>query len=141
MAVLTAKSAVTQIQRQAEKIKSDETQRFPEAASVGDSWRQGDVYVTLLAGVPVGAEKLQSPPRQLAEGTTQGSRHCLDSLDGVTAYRLPNPGMLDGPILVLEQERTVTHPEHGDVVLPPGCYGISYQRSLDADERERRVAD
>jgi hypothetical protein len=138
---MTAELALTTIQDHAEKIKNDATQRFPEAATPGDCWRQGDVYITLLDGVPAGCEREKNPDMQLAPGTTQGSRHCLDSLKGVAVYRLPSPGMLDGPVIECRHERTITHPEHGDVVLPPGVYGITYQRNLDQDARERRVAD
>jgi hypothetical protein len=141
MKTMTAEKALTKIQNQAERIKSDETQRFPEAASVGDTHRQGDVYITLLAAVPDVAKRETKPAAQLAPGTTQGSRHILDSMDGVAMYRLPNPGMLDGPIVECRKERTITHPEHGDVILPPGVYQISYQRDLDAEDRERRVLD
>ena len=111
------------------------------AATPGDSWRQGDVYITLLAGLPEEVVSEGQPGLQLAPGTSQGSRHCLDNLDGVQVYRLRRPGMLDGPILATTRERTITHPEHGDLVLPPGTYAISYQRSMDAEERQRRVED
>jgi len=141
MTTITAEKALQEISSRAERIKNDETQRFPEAASPGDSWRQGDVYITLLAGRPIDAVKQEHPGKQLAPGTTQGSRHCLDSLAGVTIYRLPNPQMLDGPIIECKKERTITHPEHGNVILPPGIYAISYQRSVDAEERQRRVED
>jgi hypothetical protein len=141
MATMTAEKALKKISAQAEKIKNDQTQRFPEAATPGDSWRQGDVYITLLAGRPIDAVAEKATGTQLAPGTTQGSRHCLDSLVGVKFYRLPNPGMLDGPIIECRTERTITHPEHGDVVVGPGVYAISYQRSIVAEERQRRVED
>lgn len=139
-ATITAERALRDVQRGAEKIKNDELQRFPEAASPGDSVRQGDVYVTLLDRVPAGATPI--PFRaQLADGNTQGSRHCLDSSQGVQLYRLPEPGMLDGPVVELAESRTLTHPEHGDWLLPVGTYQISYQRNLDSEERERRAID
>jgi len=139
-ATLTAEKAIGKLTAQAEAIKCDALQRFPEAASPGDGVRQGDVYVELLAKRPTGCKKI--PFRaQVAEGTTQGSRHCLDSAEGVTMYALKEPGPLDGPVLVLKRERTLTHPEHGDWVLPPGTYQISFQRDLDAEDRERRVMD
>ena len=139
--VLDAETVLVQIQEQAEKIKNDETQQFPEAASPGDSWRQGDIYITLLDKVPDPSLAESKPKKQLAPGTTQGSRHCLDSLEGVTIYSPTRPGMLEGPVILLREERAIEHPEHGDIVLPPGIYGISYQRSLDSEERERRVLD
>lgn len=136
---MTAVESFNRVKESAEAIKCDQPQRFPEAASVGDCWRQGDVYLTRLGEVPHGCRKIDQPEAQLAPGTTQGSRHVLDSLDGVTLYELDNATPLDGPVLETTCERTVTHPEHGDLVLPPGVYGVTYQRAY-ADEL-RRVAD
>ena len=68
----------------AERIKSDAKQNFPEAASVGDFCRQGDIYITLLAGVPANVIRDEKPGKQLAPGNTQGSRHCLSRMTGVT---------------------------------------------------------
>lgn len=142
-APMTAGEAIRTIQTDAEKIKSDERQEFSAAASPGDRFRQGDLYITLLPQVPASAKRVSPTRLQLAEGTTQGSRHCLDSAAGVEMFELEKPGQLDGPIFRLQETRTITHPEHGDVMLPGDgrCYGVTYQRDLDAEERERRVAD
>ena len=126
--------------QEAEKIKSDETQRFPDAASAGDCCRQGDVYLMLLDKIPPGAQKVVTPV-QLAPGNTQGSRHCLDSTEGVVAYQLKDGTEFDGPILKLNCERTITHPEHGDWILPAGIYAVGYQRTQDGLDRARRVQD
>jgi hypothetical protein len=136
---LTAEKSLGLVQSSAEAIRNDQPQNFPAAASPGDTWRQGDLYIELLAEVPAGAVPIAKPSKQLAPGETQGSRHILDSLAGVTMYRLAEPTVLDGPIVVLEKTRTLTHPEHGDVVLPPGTYGVTYQREY--AEELRRVAD
>ena len=125
----------------AEKIKSDERQQFPAAASVGDFVRQGDVYITLLGGIPKGSTVEKQPSRQLAPGNTQGSRHCLSSLSGVEVYRLKDATPYDGPVLDVSKPVTITHPEHGDWSLPCGVYGISYQRTEDSEGRIRRVQD
>lgn len=135
----TATESFHSVQSSAESIKSDDTQRFPEAASAGDTFRQGDIYIEKIAAVPASAERVRKPDAQLAPGTTKGSRHVLDSLDGVTMYRVANPSPLDGPIIDVATEREVTHPEHGNVILPAGVYAITYQRAW-ADEI-RRVAD
>jgi hypothetical protein len=132
---------VTGLIEGAKKIAKRETQCFSEAASIGDRVRQGDVFLTLLDRVPVGSKKMKSFPSQLAPGTTQGSRHTLDSTDGVTAYLRDGATEFDGPVLKLAEERTVCHPEHGDWVLPPGVYAVGYQRTQDAMDRARRVAD
>lgn len=125
----------------AEKIKNDETQRFPEAASVGDFVRQGDVFITLLDRVPSNCTLVKKPSSQLVSGNTQGSRHCVRSLRGVKVYGLSSPTVYDGPIIESKNEMTIEHPEHGDWVLPAGCYAISYQRTEDSEGGQRRVED
>lgn len=135
--MMTAKKSFEQVRQSAEKIKSDATQRFPEAASPGDCFRQGDLYIEKLDKLPAGCKR-KKPLAQLAPGTTQGSRHILDSLEGVAMYVKSDAAALDGPVLDCTLERTITHPEHGDVVLPIGVYGITYQRAY-ADELRRQA--
>lgn len=125
----------------AEAIKSDRLQSFPDAASVGDSVRQGDVYITLLAGVPSGCALVDKPSSQLAPGNTQGSRHCIKSLRSVRVFSIANPNVYDGPVIQSSKPMTIVHPEHGDWKLPAGCYAISYQRTEDSEGRQRRVQD
>ena len=127
------------IKESVEAIRSDATQRFPEAASFGDFWRQGDIYITLRESVPSRFVVSKKPNPQLAPGTTQGCRHVLDSLDGVTMYADPRGDALQGPMIESEVEREITHPEHGNVIIPPGCYEITYQRAY--AEELRRVQD
>ena len=121
-----------------EVIISDETQRFPEAACDGDGMRQGDVYIWKRDKLPANASAAKCV-LQLAPGTTKGSRHILDSSEGVSMFAVDDADALQGPWLKLDCERTATHPEHGDIVLPAGCYEITYQRAY-ADEL-RRVRD
>nr|WP_294560404.1 hypothetical protein [uncultured Rhodopila sp.] len=132
---------VSEVIETGKRVARRETQVFPDAASVGDCVRQGDIYLMLLDRVPRGAKKLGQVPRQLAPGTTQGSRHTLDSLDGVTAYELDDATEFDGPILCLACGRTVEHPEHGNWTLQPGVFAVGYQRTQDAVDRARRVED
>lgn len=138
MATMTAAKAYRQVAGHAEKIKNDEPQRVA-TCSPWDGWPQGDVLLVRLDALPDGCKKIARPDRQLAPGTTQGSRHCLDSLAGVTLYRLADPTPLDGPVILAEREFTVEHPEHGDITLPAGVWGVVYQRAF-ADEI-RRVQD
>ena len=137
----TTMDDVSRVSSVAESIKSDALQKFPEAASVGDTFRQGDIYITLLSGLPVGCSQIKNPAAQIAPGNTQGSRHCLSSLRGARLYLLPSANVYDGPVLDLNRKTTIAHPEHGDVVLPPGCYAISFQRTEDSEGRQRRVQD
>jgi hypothetical protein len=136
------KTATTKQQKSSQEcIISDAMQRFPESASVGDTVRQGDLYFMLIDSVPLGCVRIKKPSSQLAPGTTQGSRHCLSSIDGVECYSLKEPTVYDGPVLVVNQEVTVTHPEHGDWLLPCGIYAVTYQRTEDSEGRQRRVQD
>ena len=128
---------LTKIKKNAERIINDATQRFPEAASPGDVFRQGDVYIQLLDAMPKDSVKDDKPIQQLAPGTTQGSRHILDSLSGVTMFKMKNPSPLQGPVLKTTKERTITHPQHGDCVIGPGIYNITYQRAY-AEELRRQ---
>lgn len=111
----------------------------------GDEHRQGDLRIVRLSD---GFTKLQAaelariakPDRQLAPGTTQGSRHELASLDGITMFRMKHGTALDGPLLHAEQPFSILHPEHGDCVnLPAGDYAFPGQRAY--AEELRRVAD
>jgi len=133
--------SVRQVEQVAESIKSDATQRFPEAASLNDAVRQGDLYITLIANVPLAAKLVKKPSKQLAPGNTQGSRHCISNMRNVRVFANPQPSAYDGPILEVKKEVTIEHPEHGDWVLNPGCYAISYQRTEDSEGRIRRVQD
>lgn len=132
----TATQELKLIASQAECIKSNETQRFSEAAPFDSTWRQGDIYITLLEKIPKEFTQCKFEA-QLAPGTTKGSRHILS--DEVTMYKNPKADALTGPLFKNSDEVTVTHPEHGNVVLPPGIYGVTYQRAF--AEELRRVED
>lgn len=138
MATITATTAYLQVKQHAEKIRNDEAQRV-QTCSPGDAWAQGDLLLVCLDKLPRGAKPVNKTSRQLAPGTTQGSRHCLDSLDGLTLYTLDDATPLDGPVIHAEREFTVEHPEHGDVTLPAGVWGVVYQRAY--AEELRRVQD
>lgn len=181
-----------------EQIKNDAPQQFPEAASVGDAVRQGDIYIQKIDDVsetPLLYTRTLQPvfPLQLAEGNTKGSRHCLAHGDGVTVYNPVESGSREmfaqlaeirgistaepnwrprlqesewadrraqgggtnlltaqeatamlvcaGPILRLTKANTIAHPEHGDWLLPPGTYRITYQRTVARDNTVIRVWD
>lgn len=195
-------AALREAAERAEKIKNDAAQRFPEAASIGDAVRQGDIYIQLVDAItacPMFYRPDPEPsfPMQLADGNTKGSRHCLAHGNGVTVYKPVTIGSRElyidlapqygidaattsnivsavrnamwefenkarrakttsdhimdrdanemlafaGPIIVLEQENTITHPEHGDWILPPGSYRITYQRTMTRENTVARVLD
>ncbi|NBU72987.1 MAG: hypothetical protein EBS53_16355 [Bacteroidetes bacterium] len=202
-ATITIDQAISRVDEAVEKVKNDAEQRFPDAASVGDAVRQGDIYIQKIDDVtscPKLYRLLQNPqyPMQLAPGNTKGSRHMLEASDGATVYVLNVAEISDpddwqavrdstaalseevralaatiagtdeekenglirwsspasivadqiadalgfcGPIFNLTKEGKVSHPEHGDWVLPPGSYRITFQRTVASDRSIRRVLD
>lgn len=135
--MVTAISELKAIQKHAESIKNDETHELT-VMSVGDAWAQGDVLITCLESVPDGCEPIKSE-RQLAPGTTQGSRHCIVDLAGVEMFRMKDATPLDGPVFRSGGKVEIDHPEHGNLIVPPGTYGVTYQRQY--AEELRRVQD
>lgn len=143
--------AIETIEKHAEAIRSGdgpvrpgEAHTVSEAVTIDDEHPQGDLYVRRIESIPPGyarVDALAEPDRQLVPGQTQGSRHCLDSLDGVALHRPHRwgPGYegLLGPIVELTEPRTITHPKHGDLHLPVGIWQCGYQRSAVAERRAR----
>lgn len=133
-----------------ESVKPGQTVRFTEACTVNDRIWQGDLALTVMAGVPKEGYKLSKNSRssmstQLVVGNTEGAKHCLPNTEGVDVY-LPevwNADSLDGPILVCHKEATVVHPVHGHVVIPAGfVINCTYQRELDKETaKEIRARD
>lgn len=148
-ASMTAERAFAEVQAKAEQIKNDE-RAVIGTVSPGDVIRQGDIYLVALKRLPTG--KLTSE-RQLAPGNTQGSRHILtgacevyqcDPDAMIAAVRKVLPGaelyrVLMGPGVKALKECELTHPEHGDRLLPDGeCFAVVYQRAF-AEEVRRQM--
>jgi len=133
-----------QISAHAEGIKKDAAHEMA-TLEIGDEWRQGDVRLRRLpedafSRLHDRLELLADFDGQVAPGATLGSRHILDSIEGVTAYRLVGGTALDGPVVRIDRPRTLTHPEHGDCCnLPAGIYAFPGQRVF--AEELRRTAD
>lgn len=98
---VTVSKTLSDIAAAVEAIKNDGLQHFPEAASIGDAVRQGDVYIQLIDDADIAAAgplfvKMKEPVLQLAPGNTKGSRHCLESADGVEMWE---PELTDEGVL------------------------------------------
>lgn len=134
----TAVDAFKAVQSHVETIKNDE-HAIVGAMSPGDAYAQGDVLIVYVGeSIPKGWVK-DKQVSQLAPGNTQGSRHIISDMSGITIYKQPNANTLDGPGLVAEKDWTLTHPEHGDRTFGPGVYACQYQRAF--AEELRRVQD
>jgi hypothetical protein len=158
--VVTASSAFTGVMSSAEAIKNDETKTLG-SPSTGDNVRQGDIYIVFLGPREKfdldkvgGGEPITD--RQLAQGNTQGARHVLEGpaklfkpkdVNAVAAhinslrkgYNIP--GELVGPVCFLEGQCELTHPEHGNFIMPGGeVVAAVFQRDY-AEEEIRRTRD
>jgi hypothetical protein len=137
-----------------EVIVNDDA-KLHQAFGVGDVVCQGDLLIVGIATLPYSAKPRSR--RQLADGATQGSRHVLergevyDADPAEVAARIESATkrlvgvQYIGPVFVSPDAPTcddLTHPEHGNQGFPSGMIcAVVFQRSLDAEERERRVVD
>jgi hypothetical protein len=148
---MTANAAFREIASDVEKIKNDDRAVIGTMSS-GDVVVQGDVYLVCLDAEPTITGPANS--RQLAPGTTQGSRHIVvgecdvltvdaDSATEILNRLIPATKPHDqfiGPLVRAPRGCEVTHPEHGDRVLPAGTYLAVFQRSY-LEQEVRRTQD
>ena len=131
-----------EVQEILEKIQKEivlHQKKIVTGIKIGDVVRQGDLYLhRVLEGHPFG-EKTEN--RQLAPGTTKGSRHrVLEPAKVFIGTTLPEwvtgdgSNFLIGPYIESAEEIVVIHPEHADFYLPAGNYQVTYQM----DQRTRR---
>lgn len=108
---------------------------------------QGDVYLRRVVDAHPRGGALGT--RQVAVGTTVGSRHVVEG-EGVSVFEgreLPNGFRVPewttaeemlGPVVVATEPFTLTHPEHAHHKLPAGTYQVTYQADFST---RRRVSD
>lgn len=126
---------------QAEAAQNASSLRWVRVCKEGDEIRQGDIYLYPLDQEPAHGES--GADRQLAPGTTRGSRHIIEGEAEV--YATEAEDVLAGPIVHALERVTLTHPEHAHVSLPAGWYEVRYQRDFEVEAadavRIRRVFD
>lgn len=129
--------------------------KLHEVFDIGSVAHQGDLIIVRIAGLPKSARRREN--RQLADGSTQGSRHVMSRGDvydadaahvakliqDATGVRVERQYV--GPVFVSPaepSENDLTHPEHGHQGFPAGAVcAVVFQRNLDAEEQAARVAD
>lgn len=137
-----------------ERICNDDA-KLHQAFEVGDVAHQGDIIIVRIGSLPKTAKPRKS--RQLAEGDTQGSRHVLkrgkvfdaDPQEVMELILKATKKTVEtryiGPVFVSPDDPTendLDHPEHGNQGFPAkSVCAVVFQRNLDAEEREARVAD
>lgn len=115
--------------------KPDTELRMVKSLAVGEWIRQGDVMLLRVSRRP-SKFNTETKNRQLAPGTTQGSRHVLAA--GPTIYAKPEgDDALLGPVIVAKERFLLEHPEHAHFSMPAGTYQCRYQQ--DYSEVERRA--
>lgn len=146
---LTTAEVIQTIDNAAANLVLPET-RYVERMEAGQFVRQGDIYLVCLAMNQVPEGLVPTDNRQLAPGTTQGSRHIVDNT--VDVFKHPKQGEIVltnrtrgseaghaiGPVIVAKDYFQVTHPEHAHMSLPAGTYQVLGQ--IDPVEL-RRVLD
>jgi hypothetical protein len=137
-----------EVARGEHSVKPGDPIHITPAAQAGDVVWQGDLGLIVSDRIPSGylkIEKLEEKHKQLVPGNTEGAKHCLSSIDGVSLHYPPNwgPASINGPAFVSTKDLSVVHPVHGDVTVPAGTViECLYQREWDAEQaRERRAAD
>jgi hypothetical protein len=138
-----------------ESILNDAPRSFTDADfPVGTVAHQGDLILVRIECLPKSAKPRAD--RQMAIGNTQGSRHMLDkgrpydcdAHQVIAAIAAVCRGVdigeqYIGPVFQCDEgEADLLHPEHGDHLYRGDMViAVVYQRNLDAEEREQRVAD
>ena len=99
-------------------------------------YQQGDVIIEAVESIPTEV-KLRKGRCVLAEGEATGHAHVIEK-EGARLY----DGDAGTLFLELSKEATVTHEEHGPVVIAPGKYTVRKVQEWDHFEEEARdVAD
>ena len=139
---------------QAEALVNDAPRTFTEADfPIGTVAHQGDLVMVRIRRLPKSAKKRST--RQMADGSTQGSRHILTEMSGdafdcdaeevVKALKTACPKVDIGAQYIGPVFRTpaaLEHPEHGDHIYAfEGVVAVVVQRNLDAERREQRTRD
>lgn len=91
-------------------------------------YRHGDILLERVGDCPTG--RYCNRRMVLAQGELTGHAHAINA-----------PGRLTGNRLLLPVGGTVTHEEHGPIVLEPGEYAIRHQREYTPIKRWVRVRD
>lgn len=121
--------------------------RVISGMKIGEVARQGDIYIERVASVE-GKGKLVTS-RQLAPGTSKGSRHIVSESEAVTLWEsrpdLDGKAKFQvGPAIECKSgaDLTVTHPEHSFLKIVGGKSSQFFQVWFQADfARKERARD
>lgn len=92
-------------------------------------YRHGDLLLVYVDEIPASAERVDD--LVLARGEATGHKHQL--VGNALVYR--NKGQ---QYVEIVDPTRLTHEEHHDILLPPGCYVVIHQREYDPYEQAVR---
>jgi hypothetical protein len=129
--------------------------RLGKQNDLGDWGPQGDVNIRLVGKngqmtpdfakwKPSESDKLPNWKGQVAEGETRGSRHQIEFVERVQGYRnTVNADTISaGPIVAVNQDVDLIHPDHGTFHLEGGCvYEFTFQSTADTEQARVRSRD
>jgi hypothetical protein len=130
---VTAHEALNRIQ-EAAKESTDEI-RFHRTVPIGKIVHQGDVYLKAIKEPALKGKPANT--KQLAPGTTKGSRHIVKGKN-IEIYESTKSEELLGPIVHAPERFELTHPEHAHHSIPSGWYETGYQVDM---QTKLRVLD
>ncbi|HEY9626867.1 MAG TPA: hypothetical protein V6C84_06160 [Coleofasciculaceae cyanobacterium] len=88
----------------------------------GVLYRQGDVLISRIAGLPSGAQRQEGVT--LAQGEVTGHSHRMDRADAVQLWAQGSELFLEVSAAIA----TLVHEEHRAIELPQGFYRVWKQR-------------
>lgn len=101
-------------------------------------WRQGDVLIQQVAGLPVGTRRLNR--RELSRGNSSGHSHKIKNPRTARLHESSAPESSGLYLEVIDSEAQIVHPEHAVITLPLGIYRVWQQREF-TDYGHRPVYD
>lgn len=139
MKTITTENAIKKIQEAAKHLPEV---RVITNMKIGEVVRQGDIYIERVSTISAKGKSVKS--RQLAPGTTKGSRHIVDESPSVTLWEskpsLDNKASFQvGPAIEARGDFSITHPEHAWIKFVVGkvsqCFQVWFQADFARKER------
>lgn len=137
----TQKTALAAVERIQQSARSMPEVRVVDL-KVGEVARQGDIYIERVSDIEGRGKAVKS--RQLAPGTTKGSRHIVAESEAVTLWESRptlngKAAFQVGAAIESKGDVTVTHPEHAWIKLVSDgikrCYQVWFQADYARKER------
>lgn len=120
---------------------------------LGQSYRQGDVLLISVEGIPPGFQERKSEKTILAYGEVTGHHHRFEDNKVIAFYKEGDPHAISGGtalrgsrtdveyVAVMGKVAKLLHEEHSTIPVKSGVYRVVRQREYSIHEGIRRVAD